>query len=53
VALANAVRQPPIFQRFALTEIAWLSLMEALRTNDLHRWCNAAIGVPSEACWLR
>jgi hypothetical protein len=48
VARANAVRHPRVFQRFALTEIAGLSLTEAPRTNDLHRWkCNVAIGVPS------
>jgi hypothetical protein len=49
VARANAVRYPRVFQRFALTEIAWLSLTEAPRTNDLHPWkCNSAIGVPSD-----
>ena len=53
MARANAVRHPRVFQRFSLTEIAGLALTEAPRTNDLHRWCNAAIGVPSEACWLR
>jgi hypothetical protein len=50
VARANAVRHPRVFQRFSLTEIAGLALIEAPRTNDLHRWtCNIAIGVPSDA----
>ena len=50
MARANAVSHPRVFQRFALTKIAGLSLTEAPRTNDLHRWkCNVAIGVPYDA----
>lgn len=37
MARANAVRYPRVFQRFALTEIAWLALTDAPRTNGLHR----------------
>jgi hypothetical protein len=50
VARANAVGHSRVFQRFALTEIAELSLTEAPCTNDLYRSkCNVAIGVPSDA----
>jgi hypothetical protein len=45
VARANTVRHPRVYQRFSLIEIAGLSLTEAPRTNDLHRWKYNACGV--------